>query len=601
VGIREFLKEDAAKDLLRLVIVGSVDDGKSTLVGRLLHDCQAVYEDQLASVRSTTAKKQNVDAEIDYSLFTDGLKAEREQGITIDVAYRYFATHKRKFILADTPGHEQYTRNMATGASNAEAAVILIDARLGVLPQSRRHGFIAHLLGLRHLTVAVNKMDLVDYSPQVFDRIRAEYTAFIRQLGRIEPHFIPVSALRGENIVHRAPSMPWYHGPTLLELLESLPAGPEAGSGDLRFPIQYVQRPNRDFRGFSGTIASGTLRQGDEIVALPGLRRTRVRQIVTADGELREATTGQPVTVVMEDEIDLGRGDMLAAPIRPPAARQRLAARLVWFDDRPALPGASYWVRHTTRTVVGLLAEIRARVEIGTLGERPATRLQMNDIGTVVLELQQPLFADPYDTNRATGSFVLIDRRSNMTAAAGMFLPLEEDESAAGNTPACQRELLLGHRGAVLGVSASSHAVSLAFARQLELHLIRRGVLAYTLDVPPGPSMDDGSGSPQPAPSDLALVLADAGVIAITPDAPLQTAEDAPSDVAISSETSVRVTVHARGPGATHDPSAGGVYETSAQTLPLREAAGDEALAQVTRFLGACNVLRSVEPPSYTI
>ena len=412
--------------VLRFITAGSVDDGKSTLIGRLLHDTRAIFEDQLAAVARASSKRGQDD--LDLSLLTDGLEAEREQGITIDVAYRYFATPRRKFIIADTPGHEQYTRNMVTGASTADAAVILIDARKGVLPQTRRHAYIAHLLGVRHIIVAVNKMDLVDFDETVFDRIRKDFLAFGSALAIADLCFIPISALRGDLIVDRGKSMSWYRGPTLLAALEEIDVTDEAHALPFRFPVQLVVRPSagKDFRGYAGRVESGTLFPGIELVALPSGQRTVVRDIVSLDKSLPVAVAGDSVTVVLADDIDVSRGDMLADPAYRPHALRSVRARICWLSsdllDARTASTARLLLKHTTRSVKAKLLSLNYRVDINTLEEKAApTSLAMNDIAHVSLSLAQPLFVDSYELNRATGSFILIDEVSNQTVAAGMI------------------------------------------------------------------------------------------------------------------------------------------------------------------------------------
>ncbi|MHB8765985.1 MAG: sulfate adenylyltransferase subunit CysN [Deferrisomatales bacterium] len=406
-------------DLLRFSTAGSVDDGKSTLIGRLLYDTKAIFEDQLDAARRAT---RNPGAgEVDLSLLTDGLKAEREQGITIDVAYRYFATPRRKFIIADTPGHEQYTRNMATGASTADLAVVLVDARAGVLVQSKRHTAIAHLLGIPHLVVAVNKMDLVGYDRGVFEAIRRDFEAFAGRLGIRALTFIPLSALAGDNVVHRSDRMPWYRGPALLEHLEGVEVARNTAALPFRLPVQLVLRPNQDFRGFAGTVASGSVRVGDEVVALPSGRRSRVRGIHTHGGPLPSAVACQAVTLLLEDEIDVSRGDLLAAAGSPPTVAREFEADLVWMGEAPLDPARPYLVRHTTRATRGRVAEVLHRTDVNTLERVPARSLGLNEIGRVRLTTAQPLCADPYAENRTTGAFVLVDLETNHTVAAGML------------------------------------------------------------------------------------------------------------------------------------------------------------------------------------
>jgi sulfate adenylyltransferase subunit 1 len=412
----------ADNGVLRFITAGSVDDGKSTLIGRLLHDTRAIFEDQLAAVQRASWKRGQ--DEMDLSLLTDGLEAEREQGITIDVAYRYFATPRRKFIIADTPGHEQYTRNMVTGASTADAAVILVDARKGVLPQTRRHTYIAHLLGVRHIVVAVNKMDLVGYDQAVFERIRGDFLAFASALGIPELRFIPLSALRGDLVVERGTGMDWYRGPTLLVTLEEIDARRGIDALPLRFPVQLVVRPGSgsDFRGYAGRLESGAIEPGDELQALPSGRRSVIRDIVFHGKSVPGAVAGDSVTLVLADDIDVSRGDMLADASDAPRAVKSLKARLCWFSEAPLNRSARFVLKHTTRTVKARLASLDDRVDINTLERQlsPAG-LAMNDIAHVSLTLAQPVFMDPYDLNRATGSFVLIDEVTNHTLAAGMI------------------------------------------------------------------------------------------------------------------------------------------------------------------------------------
>jgi sulfate adenylyltransferase large subunit len=423
--IEEFLAAEERKELLRFSTAGSVDDGKSTLIGRLLYDAKGLYEDQLAAVRKSKVNRST--GPIDFSLLTDGLKAEREQGITIDVAYRYFSTPRRKFIIADTPGHEQYTRNMATGASTAELTIILIDARNGVLRQSRRHAFIASLLGIPNVLVAVNKMDLAGYSEHVFEQIRSEFESFLAQLGVEEAHFIPVSALEGDNVVERSSRMPWYTGPGLLELLETVPVRRGWADGPLRFPVQYVIRPNLDFRGFAGQLASGTLERGALVMALPSGRTTRVKSIVTWEGELERAFAPMSVTVCLEDEIDLSRGDMLVPVNQPPHVSRHVEASLVWMHPEGLDPQRPYLLKHTSQQVKATITALHHRVNVTTLDKEPVQTLELNEIGVVSLETSRPLFFDTYSTNRLTGSFILIDALTNATVAAGMIHQRSED------------------------------------------------------------------------------------------------------------------------------------------------------------------------------
>jgi len=427
-----FLDQNLNTDLLRFTTAGSVDDGKSTLIGRLLHDSKAVYEDQLASVKKSRINRSS--GPIDFSLLTDGLRAEREQGITIDVAYRYFATPRRKFVIADTPGHEQYTRNMATGASTADLAVILIDATKGLLPQTRRHAFIASLLGITNVLAAVNKMDLVEYREDLFLELQDDFLELASQLGIANVQCIPISALEGDNVVDRSQRMPWYQGPTLLEHLETVPLPESDSLQSFRFPVQTVIRPDATFRGFAGRIASGVIHPGDPVVALPSGRKTRVRSIVTFDGELPQASSSMSVTLQLDEEIDLSRGDMLASPEHLPSVARKFHAGVVWLHGAALESGKTYLVKHTVRQTKIRALRIRHRVDVNTLAEQPATQLHMNEIGYVDFETHVPLFFDPYSSNRTTGSFILVDLATNATVGAGMiqeeaFVPRVAEES----------------------------------------------------------------------------------------------------------------------------------------------------------------------------
>jgi sulfate adenylyltransferase subunit 1 len=431
-----FLEQDLNTDLLRFTTAGSVDDGKSTLIGRLLHDSKAVYEDQLASVKKSRINRST--GPLDFSLLTDGLRAEREQGITIDVAYRYFATARRKFIIADTPGHEQYTRNMATGASTADLAVILIDGTKGILPQTRRHAFIASLLGISNVLAAVNKMDLAGYREDVFRKLQDDFVTLAAQLGIASVQCVPISALEGDNVVDRSKRMPWYHGPTLLEHLETVPLPEKDSLQGFRFPVQTVIRPDATFRGFAGRIASGSVHPGDPLVALPSGRKTRVRFIVTYDGELPRASSSMSVTLQLDEEIDLSRGDMLVSPDHLPKVSRKFHARVVWLHGTSLELGRTYRVKHTARQTKIRALRILHRVNINTLAEEPATRLEMNEIGFVEFETHVPLFFDSYSSNRTTGSFILIDPATNATVGAGM---IQEDVSTAEIARAPENEV----------------------------------------------------------------------------------------------------------------------------------------------------------------
>jgi len=445
----ELLQQNLQAELLRFTTAGSVDDGKSTLIGRLLHDSKSVYEDQLASVKKSRINRST--GPIDFSLLTDGLRAEREQGITIDVAYRYFTTARRKFIIADTPGHEQYTRNMATGASTADLAIILIDATKGLLPQTHRHAYIASLLGIPNLLAAVNKMDLVGFSEARFLELEQAFAELAGQLGRANVQTIPISALEGDNIVRRSGRTAWYTGPTLLEHLETVPIRRPVSSGALRLPIQYVIRPDANFRGFAGQIASGVLVPGDEVLALPSQQRTRVKSISSFDGDLREAFSPMSITLTLEDEIDLSRGDMLVSPDQAPEASRRFEAMIVWMHPQPMQLSQNFMLKHTTRTTRAQALRILHRVNISTLRNEPSRQLQMNDIASIELQTVAPLFFDGYESNRTTGSFILIDPISNATVAAGM-IRRNLAESAGDYAPvtAIERQARNGHRPAVI-------------------------------------------------------------------------------------------------------------------------------------------------------
>jgi len=418
--INAYLAQHERKELLRLLTCGSVDDGKSTLIGRLLYDTKMVYQDQLDAI-SKDKKSGATDAELDLSRITDGLQAEREQGITIDVAYRYFSTAKRKFIIADTPGHEQYTRNMATGASNCELAIILIDARHGVLTQTRRHTFIASLLGIRHLIVAVNKMDLMDYSEDVFNSIRDDYLAFADDLDTGDLTFIPMSALKGDNVVHPSEHMPWYQGETLMWMLENVKISADRNFGDFRFPVQYVNRPNLDFRGYCGTVASGIIRKGDHITALPSGKTSTVKSIVTYDEELEMAFTPMAITLTLEDEIDISRGDMIVHSDNLPASKTDFTATIVWMNEKALLPGKQYDFKHTTKNTSGVINLIQHKVDVNTLEASPTPTLELNEIGVCEVSLGEAIQFDDYKKNPGTGSFIIIDRLTNVTVGAGMI------------------------------------------------------------------------------------------------------------------------------------------------------------------------------------
>ncbi len=422
ISIEEYLDQDEKKDLLRFLTAGSVDDGKSTLIGRLLFDSKKLYEDQLAALERDSKRVGNAGEHIDYALLCDGLKAEREQGITIDVAYRYFSTNKRKFIIADTPGHEQYTRNMITGGSTANLAIILVDARTGVITQTRRHTFLVSLLGIKHVVLAVNKMDLLDFSKEVFDNIVKDFSAFVRPLGIPDVQCIPLSALEGDNVVGKSERTPWYDGPSLLEYLENVSIGNDHNLQDFRFPVQYVLRPNLDFRGFSGKVASGIIRKGDEIMALPSGKKSRVKSIVTYEGELDYAFPPQSVTIQLEDEIDISRGEMIVRPDNAPCVSRHFEAMLVWMDEEAMNPEKSFYIKHTTATSRVKIDHIKYKVDVNTMEQSSVDHLELNEIGRTVLTTAKELFFDAYKENKPTGSFILIDPITNNTSAVGMII-----------------------------------------------------------------------------------------------------------------------------------------------------------------------------------
>ena len=489
------LHRDGDPDLLRFTTAGSVDDGKSTLIGRLLHDADALYEDHIEALKKAAGGRGD---EIDFSFITDGLKAEREQGITIDVAYRYFATSKRRFIIADTPGHEQYTRNMATGASTADLAVILIDARLGVLTQSKRHGFISSLLGVPRLVVAVNKMDLVGYDRTVFERIKEEYTDFATRLGFGDLTFIPISALQGDNVVHTSRNMPWFEGVPLLAYLENVYVGGDRNLIDFRFPVQRVVRTDQDFRGYSGQVASGVVRPGDEIVVLPSGKGSKVTRIVTFDGDLSYAFPPQCVTLCIEDDMDISRGDMIAHPKNLPRVERSVEAMVVWMNDRPLEVARTYLVKHGPTVVKGSCAEIQYRVDPDTLHRQEGKRLGLNDIGRARFTFFKPLFVDEYRRNRQTGSFILIDPLTNVTVGAAMVIARVQADHVSrqdatetvsrdiswqrGKVTPEERARLLRQRAATVWLTGLSGSGKSTIAIELEKRMIEAGHACSVLD-----------------------------------------------------------------------------------------------------------------------
>jgi len=501
LGIEGYLEHYRGKELLRVLTCGSVDDGKSTLIGRMLYDSGSVAVDQLAALKRDSANFGE-DDEIDYSLLLDGLQAEREQGITIDVAYRYFSTDKRKFIIADTPGHVQYTRNMATGASTADLAIILVDARKGVLDQTRRHAFIASLLGIKHVVVAVNKMDLVDYSEEIFESIREEIVDFGAKLQVTDLHFIPVSAKVGDNVARRSKNIAWYQGGPLLDYLETVNFASDRNLIDLRFPIQYVIRPDLDFRGYAGTVSSGIVRRGDEVVALPSGKKSRIRSIQTWEGELAEAFAAMAVTLTLEDEIDISRGDVLVHPNNAPRVTAEPEAMIVWMEETPLEPGTSYLIKQASVEVPAVIRDLRYRIDIHSMHREKAESLGLNEIGRIGLSTSRPLAIDPYRKNRSMGAFILIDRMSNATVGAGMFVdrttadraldPRRVAADAGTNVReglrspslvgAGERSKRLGHGAFTIWLTGLPRSGKSSIARGLEKALFETGCSSVVLD-----------------------------------------------------------------------------------------------------------------------
>ena len=419
--IQAYLKQHENKELIRFLTCGSVDDGKSTLIGRLLHDSKMIFEDQLTAITQDSKKSGTTGEEIDLALLVDGLQSEREQGITIDVAYRYFATETRKFIIADTPGHEQYTRNMATGASNCELAIILIDARRGVQVQTRRHSFICSLLGIKHVLVAVNKMDLVGYSQETYQQIKKDYRKFAQALDFDDVRFVPISALKGDNVVNESEAMAWYPGATLMKLLNTINVDVAETFTDFRMQVQYVNRPNLDFRGFAGTVASGHIRKGDTIVALPSGKESKVKGLITFEGELESASKGMAITLTLEDEIDISRGEMIVKKGQLPHSSKEFNATVVWMHEEPLEVGREYYIKHGSKMTTGYATRVEKKIDVNTLAKSDATQLHLNEIGLVNFEVGEQLHFDPYQLNRETGAFIIIDRVANLTVGAGMI------------------------------------------------------------------------------------------------------------------------------------------------------------------------------------
>ena len=488
--ILAYLAQHERKELLRFLTCGNVDDGKSTLIGRLLHDSKMIYEDHLEAITRDSKKSGTTGDDVDLALLVDGLQAEREQGITIDVAYRYFSTAKRKFIIADTPGHEQYTRNMATGASTCDLAIILVDARYGVQTQTKRHSFITSLLGIKHIVVAINKMDLMDFDQSVFEGIKADYLAFAERI-ELQPtslHFVPMSALKGDNVVNRSERAPWYEGQSLMEILESVEIAGDRNFDDLRFPVQYVNRPNLNFRGFAGTLASGVVRKGDEVVVLPSGKRSTVKSIVTFDGELEQATPGEAITLTLEDEIDVSRGDMLVHADNRPRIADSFDAMLVWMAEEPMLPGKKYDIKRATSYVPGSIASITHRVDVNTLEHGLASSLQLNEIGRVKVALDAPIALDGYAQNRTTGAFIIIDRLTNGTVGAGMIIADPVAHGASGHHGALahvsteERATRFGQQPATVLFTGLSGAGKSTLAYAVERKLFDMGRAVYVLD-----------------------------------------------------------------------------------------------------------------------
>ena len=487
--ILAYLAQHERKELLRFLTCGNVDDGKSTLIGRLLHDSKMIYEDHLEAITKDSKKVGTTGDDIDLALLVDGLQAEREQGITIDIAYRYFSTAKRKFIIADTPGHEQYTRNMATGASTCDLAIILIDARYGVQTQTKRHSFIASLLGIKHIVVAVNKMDLKDFHQGVFEQIKADYLAFAEKINlrATTLEFVPMSALKGDNVVNRSERSPWYTGQSLMEILETVEVAGDRNFDDLRFPVQYVNRPNLNFRGFAGTLASGVVRKGDEVMALPSGKTSKVKSIVTFEGELEHAGPGQAITLTLEDEIDVSRGDMLVHADNRPQVTDSFEAMLVWMGEEPMLPGKKYDIKRATSYVPGSIPSIVHRVDVNTLEQGAASELRLNEIGRVKVALDAPIALDGYEYNRTTGAFIIIDRLTNGTVGAGMIIadPVAHGGGQHGrlaHVSTEERASRFGQQPATVLFSGLSGAGKSTLAYAVERKLFDMGRAVYVLD-----------------------------------------------------------------------------------------------------------------------
>ena len=484
--ISSYLHQHENKELLKLLTCGSVDDGKSTLIGRLLHDSKMIYEDQLAAITKDSKKVGTTGDAVDLALLVDGLQAEREQGITIDVAYRYFSTSKRKFIIADTPGHEQYTRNMATGASTCDLAIILIDARHGVQVQTRRHSFIVSLLGIKHTLVAINKMDLVDFSQERFEQIKTDYLAFAESLNLPDIQFAPISALNGDNVVNSSEQMPWYTGLPLMAQLESIEIAKDLNENELRFPVQYVNRPHLNFRGYSGTLASGKVSVGDTVTVLPSGKQSRVSSIVTWDGELQQAFAPMAITLTLEDELDISRGDLIVHSNQVPQTQQSFYAHLVWMDEQPLNPSREYEVKLATSRQPGRVSRIHHQINVNTLEQIPSSRLALNEIGFVEISLQRPVVADDYSTHKTTGAFILVDRLTNRTVAAGMIRQQNQDQivSTWHEAPLITNvdwQQRLGQKGQIVQVVGGNHDQRDQLLFNLEKALYQSGHIAWVI------------------------------------------------------------------------------------------------------------------------
>ncbi|MFZ2452319.1 MAG: sulfate adenylyltransferase subunit CysN [Methylovulum miyakonense] len=508
--INAYLAQHERKELLRFLTCGNVDDGKSTLIGRLLHDSKMIYEDQLAAVQADSVKSGTTGAgKIDLALLVDGLQAEREQGITIDVAYRYFSTSTRKFIIADTPGHEQYTRNMATGASTCDLAIILIDARYGVQTQTKRHSFIASLLGIKHVIVAINKMDLVEYSEDKFNQIKQGYLQFIETLDLDDVQFIPMSALDGDNVVNPSENMPWFTGVPMMEALNTVVIAHDRNFDNARFPVQYVNRPNLDFRGFCGTVAAGVFHKGDLVTALPSGKSSKIKSIVTYDGELEQAFAPMSVTFTLEDEIDISRGDMIVGKeLVSATVADKFKAHIVWMTEKALAPGRQYMIKLATRSVFGSVSMIHHRIDVNTLEHHDANELKLNEIGCCTVSVTAPVVFDPYKTSRGTGSFIIIDRLTNGTVGAGMIIGVSDDESLQ-SVSAEERAARFSQTPAAIALTGAN---SESFAYQLERRLFDNGHATTVLEAE--------------ATASLVQAIKNAGLLAICTDCPAELADN---------------------------------------------------------------------------